>query len=272
MSDDFGPQSEAPRRYRPFAEFLVALRFLTRLPVPFVRTLDPPRLAAAMGMFPVAGAVAGGLTGASLGLCNLLGFPLFFCAAVGLGTGAIITGALHEDGLADVADGFGGGKTREERLEIMRDSRIGTYGAMALIIVLLARAALFARLLELPSAGTIILIASAGAFSRALVVDLMWATRPARSDGLSVMAGRPSRNTTLLALLIGGLGAWVAGAYVLAPAASVTALIAAGVTLAVVRAVAMRKIGGQTGDVCGAAQILAETAMLAVYSATLSLP
>jgi adenosylcobinamide-GDP ribazoletransferase len=270
MSDDFEPQSEAPRRYRPFAEFLVALRFLTRLPVPFVRTLDPPRLAAAMGMFPVAGAVVGALTGAILTLCNLAGLPEFFCAALALGAGAIVTGGLHEDGLADVADGFGGGKTREQRLEIMRDSRIGTYGAMALIIVVLARAALFARLLDLPSGSTIILLASAGAFSRALVVDLMWATRPARSDGLSVMAGRPSRNTTLLALSIGGLGAWAAAAYVLAPAASLVALSAAAVTLAVVRALAMRKIGGQTGDVCGAGQILAETAMLAVYAATLS--
>ena len=86
------------------------------------------------------------------------------------------------------------------------------------------------------------------------------------------MAGRPSRNTTLLALLIGGVGAWAAAAYVLAPAASVAALIAAGVTLAGVRAMSMRKIGGQTGDVCGAGQVLAETAMLAVYAATLSLP
>lgn len=272
MSDDFEPPSEAPRRYRPFAEFLVALRFLTRLPVPFVRTLDPPRLAASMAMFPVAGAVVGALVGASLVLCNLLGLPDFFCAAFALAMGALVTGALHEDGLADVADGFGGGRTREQRLEIMRDSRIGAYGAMALVFVLLARAALLASLLDLTPSGTIILIAAAGAFSRALVVDLVWATRPARNDGLSVQAGRPSRNTALLALAIGGLGAWAAAAYVLAPAASVVALIAAGVTLAAVRALAMRKIGGQTGDVCGAAQILAETAMLTVYSATLSLP
>ncbi|MGH6854355.1 MAG: adenosylcobinamide-GDP ribazoletransferase [Aestuariivirga sp.] len=272
MSDDFEPQSEAPRRFRPFTEFLVALRFLTRLPVPFVRTLDPPPLAAAMGMFPVAGAVVGGLIGASLVLCNLAGLPDFFCAAFALATSALITGALHEDGLADVADGFGGGKSREQRLEIMRDSRIGAYGAMALVFVLLARAALFAALLDLPAIATIVLLASAAAFSRSLMVDLMWATRPARSDGLSVLSGRPSRNTTLLALAIGGFGAFAAAGYVLAPAASLVALAAAGITLAMVRALAMRKIGGQTGDVCGAGQILAETAMLAVYAASLSLP
>lgn len=272
MSDDFEPSSEASSRFRPFTGFLVSLRFLTRLPVPFVRRLDPPPLHSAMGMFPLAGAAIGALTGASLVACNLLGLPEFFAAAVALATAALITGALHEDGLSDVADGFGGGRTREQRLEIMRDSRIGAYGALALCIITLARASLYVALLELPPGDTIVLLAAAAAFSRALMVDLMWATRPARMDGLSVAAGRPSRTTTLTALSIGGLGAGVAGSYVLAPAAGIVALIAGGIALAMVRAAAMRKIGGQTGDVIGAGQVLAETAMLAVYAATLSLP
>jgi adenosylcobinamide-GDP ribazoletransferase len=272
MSDDTEPPSEVSQRFRPFAGFLVSLRFLTRLPVPFVRRLDPPPLHAAMSMFPVAGALVGALTGVSLVLCRLAGLPDFFAAAVALGAGAMITGALHEDGLADVADGFGGGGTREQRLDIMRDSRIGAYGALALCIMTLARASLYVALLELPPTATILLLASAAAFSRALMVDLMWATRPARPDGLSVAAGRPSRNTTLLALSIGGIGAGTTASYVLAPAAGVLALIAGGVALALVRALAMRKIGGQTGDVIGAGQVVAEAAMLAVYAATLSLP
>ena len=272
MSDDFELSGEAPRRFRPFAEFLVALRFLTRLPVPFVRTLDPPSLASSMGMFPLAGAVAGGITGGALVLGHLAHLPDYFCAALALGVGAIVTGALHEDGLSDVADGFGGGATREHRLEIMRDSRIGAYGAMALVILLLARASLYVALLALPPLKMIALLAAAAAFSRALVVDLLWATRPARSDGLSVMAGRPNRNTTLIALALGGVGAGVAGTLVLALGAGIAALLAGGVAVAMLRALAMRKIGGQTGDVCGAAQVLSETAMLAVYAATLSLP
>jgi len=272
MSDEFELSSEGRRRFRPFAEFLVALRFLTRLPVPFVRTLDPPPLAASMGMFPVAGAVVGALTAGVLVLAAMARLPDYFCAALALGAGALITGALHEDGLSDVADGFGGGATREHRLDIMRDSRIGAYGAMALIVVTLARASLYVALLDMPPLHVIALLAAAAAFSRALMVDLLWATRPARSDGLSVMAGRPSRNTTLIALAIGGIGAGVAGALILVPAAGLGALVAGGVAVALVRALAMRKIGGQTGDVCGTAQILAETAMLAVYAATLSLP
>lgn len=271
MSDDFAPRGELPRRFRPFAEFLVALRFLTRLPVPFVRTLDPPPLDEAMRLFPLAGAVVGGLAGGVLVLARLAGLPDYFCAAAAMGCAALVSGALHEDGLSDVADGFGGGHSREQRLEIMRDSRIGAYGALALGIVIMARASLYVALLEMPPWDTVILIACAAAFSRSLIVDLMWATRPARSDGLSVLVGRPSRNTTLFALFLGGIGAGAAASYVLAPEAGIGALIAGGVMLALVRALAMRKIGGQTGDVCGAAQVLCEIAMLATYAATLSL-
>lgn len=272
MSDDFDPRSEPRRGFRPVAEFLVALRFLTRLPVPFVRRLDPPPLHAAMAMFPLAGALVGVLTGGALVASNIAGLPELFSATLALAVGALITGAFHEDGLSDVADGFGGGHTRDQRLDIMRDSRIGAYGALALCFATLARASLFTSLLDLPPLGTIALIAGAGAFSRSLMVDLLWATRPARGDGLSVMAGRPSRNTTLLALGLGGVMAGVAGGLVLAPAAGALALIAGGIAVAVVRAIAMKKIGGQTGDVCGAGQVMAEIAMLAVYAATVSLP
>ena len=272
MSDDLEPRSETWRGFRPFAEFLVAVRFLTRLPVPFVRRLDPPPLHAAMSMFPLAGALVGAITGAILVLSSLAGLPDLFSATAALAANALLTGAFHEDGLSDVADGFGGGHTREQRLDIMRDSRIGAYGALALCLATLARASLFTSLLNLPPLGTIALLAGAAAFSRALMVDLLWATRPARSDGLSVMAGRPSRNTTLLALTLGGLVAGTVGSIVLAPAAGAVALIAAGIALAIVRAVAMAKIGGQTGDVCGSGQVMAEIAMLAVYAATVSLP
>ena len=272
MSDNLEPRSGRRWHFRPFAEFLIALRFLTRLPVPFVRTVDPPALAEAMRMFPLAGAFAGVVAGGALVLSNLAGLPQFFSAALALAVGALVTGALHEDGLSDVADGFGGGQSREHRLEIMRDSRIGAYGALALCLVTLARASLLVALLDLRPLDTIVLIACAAAFSRALIVDLMWATRPARSDGLSVAAGRPSRNTALFALSFGGLMATLGAGLVLSPEAGVAALIAGGVTLAMVRGLAMRKIGGQTGDVCGAAQVVCELAMLAIYAATIPLP
>lgn len=271
MSDVFEPRSVHRGRFRPFASLLVALRFLTRLPVPFVRTVDPPPLKDTMAMFPVVGALVGGLSALALIVANMAGLPDLFCALAAIGLAALITGAFHEDGLADVADGFGGGATREDRLEIMRDSRIGTFGTLALVIVLLAKASLLTVLLDLPAHAIILLMAGAGAFSRSLMVDLMWATKPARPSGLSVLAGQPSRNTTLAALAIGGIGAGIGGSLMLSPEAGVLALVAAGLALAMLRALAMRKIGGQTGDVCGAAQVLAETAMLTVYAAAVSI-
>ncbi len=151
-----------------------------------------------------------------------------------------------------MADGFGGGHSREQRLEIMKDSRIGTYGALTLCLTVMARASLMTALLDLPPLSVVALMAGAAAFSRALMVDLLWATRPARSTGLSALVGQPSRNTTLAALAIGGLAAGTGGSLLLAPEAGILALVAAGIALAMVRALAMRKIGGQTGDVCGA--------------------
>jgi adenosylcobinamide-GDP ribazoletransferase len=270
MSDAFEPRSAHLGRFRPFASFLVSLRFLTRLPVPFVRTVDPPRLKDSMAMFPVVGALVGAITAGALILANMAGLPDLFCALFALALTAMVTGAFHEDGLADVADGFGGGASREERLEIMRDSRIGAYGTLTLVITVLARASLLTALLDLPPAAIAVLTAGAAAFSRALMVDLLSTTRPARANGLSVMAGQPTRRTGLMAIAIGGIAAGL-GAYVfLSWTIALLALMAAGLALGTVRSLAMRKIGGQTGDVCGAAQVMAETAMLAVYAAAIS--
>ena len=272
MNDGFEPRSGFRGSIRPFASFLVALRFLTRLPVPFVRTIDAPPLRESMAMFPVVGAVIGAITALALIAANLAALPDLFCGVFALAVAAALTGAFHEDGLADVADGFGGGHSLEQRLEIMKDSRIGTYGTLTLCLTLLARASLLTALLDLPPLHIVALMAGAAAFSRSLMVDLLWATRPARSTGLSALAGQPSRNTTLAALAIGGSGSAAAGVTLLSPEAGVLALVAAGLTLALLRALAMRKIGGQTGDVCGAGQVLSETAMLVVYAATISLP
>jgi adenosylcobinamide-GDP ribazoletransferase len=232
--------------------------------------VDPPRLKDSMAMFPIVGLLVGSITAGALILANIAGLPDLFAALFALGLTAMVTGAFHEDGLADVADGFGGGVTREERLEIMKDSRIGAYGTLTLIVTVLARASLLTALLDLPPSAIVALTAGAAAFSRALMVDLLSTTRPARSDGLSVLAGQPSRRTGLLAIAIGGIAAGI-GAYVfLSWTVALLALAAAGLALGAVRALAMRKIGGQTGDVCGAGQVMAETAMLTVYAAAVS--
>jgi adenosylcobinamide-GDP ribazoletransferase len=269
MNDTSTPTSENTWKIRPFAETLLALSFLTRLPVPFVRTLDMPPLSQAMRFFPLAGALIGCISAGTLIGANMLGLPSLLAAAMALAVGALVTGALHEDGLADVADGFGGGKTREQRLEIMRDSRIGTYGSIALVLSYIARAAIYETLSGAQPIVILALFVSAAAFSRALMVDLLWATRPARSNGLSVFAGRPSRRSALFSLITGGVGAALAAGFVTSPEIAAIAIVAAGIMLALMRALSMRQIGGQTGDVCGAVQVLTELSMLTVYVTTI---
>jgi len=120
-------------------DFRTAVAFLTRLPMPHPDGAMPPNFVRAQRMFPVVGALIGAAVGLlCLGL-RYVGVPDLAAAALALGGSAILTGALHEDGLADVADGFGGGRTLESKLEIMRDSRLGTYGAVGLLVSFAAK-------------------------------------------------------------------------------------------------------------------------------------
>ena len=270
MSDNLQIPGVATGRFRPFAEILLSLQFLTRLPIPFARTIDPVPLAQAMRFFSVAGALIAGSTGlVFLGL-RLLHVPAFVAAAITVATGMMITGALHEDGLADSSDGLFGGKTREERLEIMRDSRIGSYGASALILALLMRVALLQSLGELPALPLLTILASAGAFSRAMMVDLLWATRPARRDGLSALAGRPTRATAFFAIVTGGALVIAAGFEIDHTESGLIAIAVATAITGLIRALASRLLGGQTGDVCGATQVLSELGLLTVFAAIIN--
>ena len=120
-------------------DFRTAVAFLTRLPMPHPDGAMPPNFVRAHRMFPVVGALIGAAVGLlCLGL-RYAGVPDLAAAALALGGSAMITGALHEDGLADVADGFGGGRNLESKLEIMRDSRLGTYGALILLVSFAAK-------------------------------------------------------------------------------------------------------------------------------------
>ncbi len=268
MSDNFQLSEQANGQFRPVSEILLALRFLTRLPIPFASTVDPVPLASAMRMFGVAGAGIGALNGLFLWGISYLHLPGMIGAVLSVGFGLFLTGALHEDGLADSADGLFGGKTRERRLEIMRDSRIGTYGACALVLALLIRVEAYQALAAYPQGQMIAILAATAAFSRAMVVDMMWATRPARPDGLSAYAGRPSRNAGLFAIVSGGALAVFAG-WPTAPIVGVQAMLVALLITGLIRRLATRLVGGQTGDVCGAVQVLVEIGMLMTFLASI---
>src|SRR5439155_12756684 len=129
--------------------------------------------------------------------------PAVLAAAIALACLIVLTGALHEDGFADLLDGFGGGRDREDVLAIMRDSRIGTFGVLGLALVLIAKAASLGELAERSWFVAPLAFAGTSAFSRAMIVWLMGRTPPARPDGLSASAGQPAPDAVRSALLIG---------------------------------------------------------------------
>lgn len=250
------------------AELIHAAKFLTRLPVPFSRTLDPPALSETMRMFSVVGAFIGLAIAAVLLAGHYVHLPDQLSALLAVGFGMLATGALHEDGLADTADGLGGGRTREKRLDIMRDSRIGSYGALALIIAVGARVSCYAALVHLSPMAVVATVVASQAYSRAMMVDMLWATRPARFDGLSVYAGQPRRGVAMFAIAI-GLGLTLLAGYFTQFENAILALGLGLAATAAIRALAIRLIGGQTGDICGATQVTCEVMMLAAFVATL---
>jgi adenosylcobinamide-GDP ribazoletransferase len=239
-----------------------ALIFLTRLPLGPEAALPSPTLASAMRAFPVAGLLVGAIVGTILLLAAWLGAPASLAALLAVAAGIGFTGALHEDGLADVADGFGGGATPARKLEIMRDSRIGTYGVLALIVAVALKSVAVAALAAQSLGLALAVILAAAAVSRVAPAGILHLLAPARRDGLSASAGRPGRATVLQGLAL----ATLLSAIVLSPISFLFGLILAPLAglagmLAMV-GLARGQIGGQTGDVAGASQVVSETFIL----------
>lgn len=231
----------------PLAEIASAAIFLTRLPIRWHGPMPAELHARSMAWYPLVGAALGlsaGLVHAlALGL-GLTPLPAALLAVLAL---AALTGALHEDGLADVADGFGGGRDKATKLAIMRDSRVGTYGVLALVFSVALRAGALAALPG-PAAALAALI-GAETLSRAIVPALNGYLEPARSDGLGAGLPRPDGARIVVALVLGTALAGLALGATALPAAA--AALVAGIAVA---ALAERQIGGFTGDVLGAAQ------------------
>jgi len=239
-------------------ELKASIVFCTRLPLLRATPLAGNAIARAAWAFPVAGLVVG-VTGAVVyALAHKFGLPAWPAAALTVAATMFVTGCLHEDGLADTADGFGGGKTREQKLDIMRDSRIGVYGVCALAMSLLLRVGALA---SLPSAHAVVwaLIASHAA-ARAAMPALMLLLPPARSDGLSFDAGQPAGEAVAAAAVIGVLIL----AFCLHFGHGLLALLVVAAIVALVAWLATRQIGGQTGDVLGALEQASEIAVLLV--------
>jgi len=240
------------------ADIAAALALLSRVPVPLS---GAPRGAAASWAWPLAGAVIGALAGGVGALALAIGLPAPLAAGLALAMGPILTGAMHEDGLADSADGLWGGWTPERRLEIMKDSHIGSYGVIALVLSLGLRWVALALLFQAGHGGASLLIGIA-ALSRLPMVALAHRLPFARPGGLSARVGAPGVTTLAIAAFVA-----VLIAISCLGVATVPVLLAISATTFAVGAMAQAKIGGQTGDILGAAQQLGEIAALITLSA-----
>ena len=233
-----------------------ALGLLSRLPV--TSGGAPHDAARAAWAYPVAGLILGGLAALAGLVAHWLGMAPALTAVLVLGVMILSTGAMHEDGLADTADGLGGGWTRERRLEIMKDSHIGTYGVLALILAFAARWAALWMLFQAGPGPAAAAIMVAATVSRGMMPALMATLPPARSSGLSHGVGQVTPATAWVAAGIG-----IAAALILTGLQAPWALIWAGGAMLVMRWLAQATIGGQTGDILGATQQVAEVAVLA---------
>ena len=234
------------------------LAFLTRLPLLPSAPVTGADLVRASWTFPIIGAGVGAFGALIYWLMHALGLPAFVCAVLAVAGTALITGCLHEDGLADTADGFGAGGTRERKLEIMRDSQICTYGAAALIVSLLLRVGAIASLAEPALAALALIAAHAGA--RATMPVFMRRVPRARQDGLSAYAGVPPQRSSVLAVAIG----LVVLLLCLGISATLIAFVLLAMALALMAWLSIRQIGGQTGDVLGAVEQTSEILILLV--------
>lgn len=242
-----------------------SLAFLSRLPVPsrFFENADAISMSRTARAFPAAGLLIA-LPGAVLVVvCAAFDASPQLTGWLIIGITALMTGALHEDGLADTADGFGSGKDKARMLEIMKDSRIGSYGAIAMVLSFALRASALASLIE-----TLPAKAAAAAFIAALVLSrgvMVWhwqALPAAKTSGLAAGAGQPGTGERNIALAIGVLLFLLFTLHALPAASIVLVLSAACLATMLFGRLCDSRIGGHTGDTIGACQQITEIVTL----------
>ncbi|MBV7539427.1 adenosylcobinamide-GDP ribazoletransferase [Duganella sp. sic0402] len=236
--------------------FFTALQFFTRLPIPRWVGFDPAWLNQASRYFPLVGVVVALITAAVYAAAACL-LPAPVAAILSTAAGIYATGAFHEDGFADMCDGFGGGMTAERVLEIMKESRIGAYGAIGIICMLALKLTALSMLPPLSAIGALLV---AHPLSRLMATSLIWRLDYARAEGKAKplaqkMRGREfliaTLTATLPALAVVALG-W------LTPGALITGIVVATIATFWLARKCVRRIGGYTGDCLGAVQQVAE--------------
>jgi adenosylcobinamide-GDP ribazoletransferase len=239
----------------------IGILFCTRLPLVHAAPIATGDLARASWAFPVAGALVGGAGAFVYWVAFAVGLSSPPAAALALAATLAVTGCLHEDGLADTADGFGGGRDRAGKLHIMRDSRIGTYGVCALVLSLILRWSALAAIARPASVAASLLAAHVAA--RAVLPGFMRLVPAARPDGLSADAGRPPPQAAAAAAVLGAAALW----FVLGPVTGMVALVLVVAAGGAMASLSLRQIGGQTGDVLGAVEQVGEIVILLAAAA-----
>jgi adenosylcobinamide-GDP ribazoletransferase len=247
-------------------EIVGGLRFYSRVPIGFVPYV-PPELTRLAPVLPGVSLILGIVPAALLVVFTYCGLPPVYAAAIAVAFALVLTGAMAEDALADAFDGLFGGPSPEVRLDIMRDSRHGTYGVSALVMLLLLRVFAIGGIAAIhPFAGAAAWLAS-GIVARSGSLWLPLALPPARATGVAAAAGRVQQPAFWVGAAI-ALVLCVALAIPFAGVAGVVvALAVAGLTVVLWTMICRRLIGGQTGDCVGALQALIEIAVLSVFFA-----
>ena len=248
------------------ADLARSVGFLSRLPVPdrFFAGHDGT-ISRAVRAFPVAGLIVAALP--AFILLFLHGDPLLV-SLVALALMTLVAGALHEDGLADAADGLGGGRDKDHALAIMKDSRTGAYGVAALILSFALRAASLAALARYEPLAAAAALLAAAAVSRAAMVAHWHALPAARTNGVAAGAGTPDDDARTIALFIGvGVAVLLLVPVLSLPGTLLALLLTGAATLGFTRFV-QKKLGGHTGDTIGATQQISEIVMLAALALT----
>jgi adenosylcobinamide-GDP ribazoletransferase len=241
-----------------------AVQFLTRAPTPALAHFEPDWITRSARYFPLVGQMVGALSaGILVAAEHAWSGPV--AALLAIGVGILATGAFHEDGLADTADGLGGGQTAQRRLEIMKDSRIGTYGVCALVLVLGLKVMVLA---QTPAVSAALMLLAAHGAGRAAAVVVMRLTPYAPSGDAGKWKPTPQGVRTGEVLLALAIAAWP---LFLMPGEAVAAGLAGGAILAVALTLtAKRLIGGHTGDVLGGVEQVFEVGFLLGAGALLS--
>lgn len=239
----------------------ISLSFLTRIPVPGGPAIGNPSLSQATRFFPLIGFLVGIIGALALWVANWLGLPELAAIIFGLLAIVLVTGGLHEDGLADSCDGLAGGTNVEQRLEIMKDSRIGSFGVLGLMFTIALK---LAGLSTFDLGGAALTLFLAAVVSRGALPLFMRYIPNAKQDGLSADAGAPGFDRAAISVLITIVIAWFCIGFFKMILVFIMLTIASILSAIYVK----RRIGGQTGDILGAMQQMTEVIVILTLTAT----